>query len=74
MKDKQGRTILKKVQLTATGDDGDGSDHTGWLCTYYLYDELSNIHCVIQPRGVELIAGTWSLTDPTILGEQCFRV
>jgi Domain of unknown function (DUF6443) len=32
-KDKEGKVILKKVQLTAIADDGTGRDHTGWLCT-----------------------------------------
>jgi RHS repeat-associated protein len=74
-KDKEGKVILKKVQLTSSLDDGTiGKDHTGWLCTYYLYDDLSNLRCVIQPRGVELISSlSWALADATILGEQCFR-
>ena len=72
-KDKEGQIILKKVQLTATADDGSGKNHTGWLCTYYIYDDLNQLRCVIQPRGVELISSNWILTDATILGEQCFR-
>lgn len=71
-KDKEGKVILKKVQLTAT-DNGSGSGHTGWLCTYYIYDDLNQLRCVIQPRGVELISANWVLTDATILAEQCFR-
>jgi hypothetical protein len=62
------------VQLTAIADNGTGSSHTGWLCTYYIYDDLDNLRCLIQPHGVELISSlSWALTDPTILGEQCFR-
>ncbi len=77
-KDKEGNVILKKVQLTATVDDGTGKNHAGWLCTYYIYDNLNNLRCVIQPRGVELLnVDTWTvatnLTDATILAEQCFR-
>lgn len=73
-KDKSGRSLLKKLQLTAAADDGvTGSGHSDWLCTYYLYDDLGNLRCVIQPRGVELISATWVLTDPVILAEQCFR-
>lgn len=71
--DKNGRLILKKVQLTANPDNGSGAGYSGWLCTYYLYDDFGNLRCVVQPRGVELIASTWSLTDATILAEQCFR-
>jgi RHS repeat-associated protein len=73
-KDKQGRVILKKVQLTASPDNGTGSDYPGWLSTYYIYDDFNNLRCVIQPRGVELLSSlSWVLTDPTILAEQCFR-
>jgi hypothetical protein len=46
-KDKEGKVILKKVQLTATADDGTGRDHAGWLCTYYIYDDLNQLRCVI---------------------------
>jgi RHS repeat-associated protein len=74
-KDKEGKIILKKVQLTAAADDGiTGSNHMGWLCTYYIYDDDNNLRCVIQPRGVELLEPDWSnISDVTILAEQCFR-
>jgi RHS repeat-associated protein len=72
-KDKEGKVILKKVQLSATADNGNGSGYTGWLCTYYIYDDLNNLRCVIQPKGVELISSNWVLTDATILSDQCFR-
>jgi RHS repeat-associated protein len=71
--DIEGRLVLKKVQLTAAADTGTGKGHYGWLNTYYLYDDLGNLRCVIQPRGVELISTNWTLTDTTILREQCFR-
>src|SRR4029078_9101527 len=47
-RNKDGKVILKKVQLNATADDGAGRDYTGWLCTYYIYDDLGNLRCVIQ--------------------------
>lgn len=72
-KDKEGQIVLKKVQLIAASDNGSGSSHNDWLCTYYIYDDLNNLRCVIQPRGVELIAPSWALNDITILAEQCFR-
>ena len=72
-KDKDDKIILKKVQLTAAPDNGNGAGHTGWLCTYYVYDVMNNLRCILQPRGVELISSNWLLTDPVILTEQCFR-
>lgn len=72
-KDKDEKLILRKVQLTASPDPGTGAGHSNWLCTYYIYDELGNLRCVVQPKGVELISPAWVLTDPDILAEQCFR-
>ncbi len=72
-KDKEGKVILKKVQLTATADDGSGAGYTGWLSTYYVYDDLNNLRLVIQPNAVEeLAAASWSLSA-TQLAELCFR-
>jgi len=72
-KDKEGKVILKKVQLTATADDGTGSDYAGWVNTYYIYDHLNNLRCIIQPEGVKTLPGSgWALTT-TVLNEQCFR-
>jgi RHS repeat-associated protein len=74
-KDKEGRVILKKVQI----DNVPGDAHTGWLCTYYIYDELRNLRFVIPPKAVagittNLQAGqsAWQLL-PTIISELCFR-
>ncbi len=72
-KDKDGKIILKKVQLTASADDGTGSSYTGWLNTYYLYDDLGNLRLVIQPKAVEELANAnWELSA-TQLAELCFR-
>ncbi|WP_084489961.1 DUF6443 domain-containing protein [Niabella ginsenosidivorans] len=74
-KDKEGQLVLKKVQLESTTlDDGQGKGHWGWVCTYYIYDDLGNLRCVIQPEGVKTMndAKNWTLT-PTLLKEQCFR-
>ena len=73
-KDKEGKVILKKVQLTATVDDGTGSGYPGWLCTYYIYDDLNNLRCVIQPQAIKLMnepVVNWDLSP--YLAEQCFR-
>lgn len=71
--DKEGKVLLKKVQLTSTADDGSGSGYDGWMCTYYIYDDLNNLRSVIQPEGVKALSQNgWQLTQP-ILDEQCFR-
>ena len=67
-KDMDGKVVLKKVQLAATT----GTAHVGWLCTYYIYDDLDNLRFVIQPRGVELINSNWTITT-AIANELCFR-
>ncbi|WP_440647558.1 DUF6443 domain-containing protein, partial [Chitinophaga sp. 22620] len=45
-KDKEGRVVLKKVQLAATP----GTGHVGWLSTYYVYDDLGNLRYVLPPK------------------------
>lgn len=75
-KDKQGQVVLKKVQLSADADDGTGKNHTGWLCTYYIYDDLGQLRAVIQPKGVELLAAnSWNMSysSGVLLTEQTFR-
>lgn len=72
-KDKEGKVILKKVQLTSAPDDGNGKNYDDWLCTYYIYDDLGNLRCVIQPEAVKKMAqsNNWDLSN--YLNEQCFR-
>ncbi|MHA4811759.1 DUF6443 domain-containing protein [Flavitalea flava] len=70
-KDKDGRVVLKKTQLSNTP----GTAHIGWLNTYYIYDELNNLRFVLSPKAVDLInTGTmlWGLSQ-TIADELCFR-
>ncbi|WP_028787691.1 RHS repeat-associated core domain-containing protein [Terrimonas ferruginea] len=72
-KDKDGLVVLKKVQLTATADNGTGSGHTGWLCTYYIYDKHNRLTGVIQPQGfIDLVDNSLTFNN-LILEEQCFR-
>jgi len=75
--DKFGQPVLRKVQLGINAtDNGSGSGYPGWLCTYYIYDNLHLLRAVIQPRGVELlIQNSWNINalNGDILNEQCFR-
>lgn len=57
-KDKQDRMVMKKTQLAATP----GTAHTGWLCTYYVYDNLGNLRFVIPPKAVEALNPNWSIS------------
>ncbi len=67
-KDKSGKVILKKVQSS----NSPGTAYQGWLCTYYVYDDLGQLRFVIQPRAVELINATWVISTG-IADELCFR-
>ncbi len=75
-KDKEGKVILKKVQVDANPTI---TSYTGWLCTYYVYDDFGLLRCVIPPKAVEwlaLLVNNW--TFPTysaggILDELCFQ-
>lgn len=66
-KDKAGRTILKKVQQVATP----GTAHVGWLCTYYVYDDLNNLSVVLSPKATAAIMGNWAPTS-ALMSELCF--
>ncbi|WP_438939972.1 DUF6443 domain-containing protein [Chitinophaga hostae] len=66
-KDKEGRVVLKKVQLSATP----GTAHMGWLCTYYAYDDLGNLRFVVPPKAVEAIISNWVVSN-AIAAELCF--
>jgi len=71
-KDKEGKVILKKVQVASSPSEG----HTGWLCTYYVYDDYGLLRFVIPPKAVsQLAANSWDLTNTggILIKELCFR-
>lgn len=72
-KDKEGKLVMKKVQLTAAADNGTGTGSTGWLCTYYIYDDFNSLRGVIQPLGVKTLEQNGWIFTQLILDEQCFR-
>ena len=71
--DKEGKVILKKVQLDPTVA-ADYTGDEGWLSTYYVYDDLGQLRFVIPPKAVEAIKGDWSLAGKSdVVQELCFR-
>lgn len=66
--DNQGRLVLKKSQAVSSPS----AHHTGWLCTYFVYDDLNNLRYIIQPKAVELRSANWQLSG-TVLYELCYR-
>lgn len=71
-KDQYGQIILKKVQNTASADNGTGSAHAGWLCTYYVYDDYGNLRFILTPNVVQLIDGNWGGITQAYVDELCY--
>ena len=72
-KDKDGLVILKKVQIGNVAPDFSG--YSGWLSTYYIYDNLNQLRFVLSPKAVKIAYGNgWNLgADTTTINELCFR-
>lgn len=75
-KDKEGKLLLKKVQVASGA--GLYTGHTGWYCTYYIYDDLNSLRFVLQPKAVDFLKGnSWAFDAATyasssISKELCF--
>lgn len=65
--DRNNRLVLKKVQYT----DKTGELYDEWLSTFYIYDDLDHLRCVIPEKAVALIKSNWVIT-PAIYSELCF--
>lgn len=64
-KDLEGQIILKKVEFS----DSLNAGHVGWLCTYYVYDDMGNLRTVIPPLAVaQLQARNWAFESHTLSG------
>ncbi len=68
---ERGQIILKKVQEALNP----GANHTGWLATYYVYDDLQQLIRVIPPLAVEkhINEGTSDNLDQDIVNNLCFQ-
>jgi RHS repeat-associated protein len=66
-KDLEGQVVLKKVQEAINPSPS----YDGWLCTYYVYDDLNALRCVIPPKATAQLSGNgWNLAPLTGL---CFQ-
>jgi RHS repeat-associated protein len=69
--EKTGKTILTKVQISTTPATG----HSGWICTYYVYDDFDQLRCLIEPAAVNyLVTNSWSFAGANgvqVLNEMC---
>lgn len=72
-KNKDGQLVLSKIQ----SDDNPGPAHTGWICTYNVYDDFGMLRYAIQPEGVNyLVQNSWSFAGTNgqkVLDEWCYR-
>lgn len=67
-KDKEGKVILKKVQLSDTLFNG----YYGWLSTYYIYDVFNHLRVVLSPKAVQYAStNNWALS-PIVRSELGF--
>ncbi|MET6997735.1 DUF6443 domain-containing protein [Chitinophaga defluvii] len=66
---KGGQVVLKKSEILGNAADG----HNNWLCTYYVYDDMGLLHCVIPPKAVTAIKSNWNANFTLeIAKELCF--
>ena len=73
-KNRQGQLLLKKSKSAATSYEG----HTGWACTYYVYDDIGNLRFVLQPKATSYLLNNGWLFDnnswrtSSVARELCF--
>jgi RHS repeat-associated protein len=58
--DKEGRTVLKRVQAVAGASI---INDTNYASTYYIYDDFGNLVCVIPPEATKLITQTTPVSE-----------
>lgn len=70
---KDGNLILKKIQV----DEELSETHTGWMCTYYVYDDHNLLSYTLQPEAVKYLeANSWSFAGTNgmaVLNGLCFQ-
>jgi len=73
-KDREGHVVLKKVELpTATYPNPDSTSHNGWLCTYYVYDNLGLLRTVIPPKATQQVLTNANTIATDVFNGLCFH-
>ncbi|WP_242675524.1 DUF6443 domain-containing protein, partial [Niastella koreensis] len=71
--DKSGLLILKKVQIA----DAPSTAHSGWQCTYFIYDDKDLIRYQLSPEAVNYLDNHgWSFSGADgqkVLNGLCFQ-
>lgn len=71
--DNKGLLVLRKVQL----DNVPAGPYTGWMCTYYVYDDFEQLRYEISPEAVKYLSNNgWSFAGSTgmdVLNNLCFQ-
>lgn len=71
--DKEGRTILKRVQaVVGNPSTADNLRHTNWASTYYIYDDFGNLVCVIPPEASNRLATQYFQSGSTDASKNAF--
>jgi RHS repeat-associated protein len=71
-KNYSGQVVLSKIQSVAESALTD--HHTGWACTYYVYDDFNRLRFIITPKAVEWLSNNgWNFQNNlTVIDELCF--
>lgn len=70
-KNKEEKLVLSKTRWQGSSSGA----HSGWLCTYYVYDNYSNLKMVLPPKAVELalaVPGLVKILNTAVVKELCF--
>jgi len=69
--DISGHDILKKIQAADPGS-GLGSQHAGWACTYYVYNDLGQLEYTIPPKVVDYLDNNGWVLNQQLINDLCF--
>src|SRR5690606_37382431 len=46
--------------------------HSGWVCTYYIYDDFGRLRFIISPKAVDYLDNNGWVLNQTIVDELCY--